>query len=188
MTSTNSVPIFDVRPATLADATEIEALIPLSIHALQADSYSQAQREAAIGPVFGLDTRLILDRTYLIARCGDALAGCGGWSRRRTVFGGDVSARDDALLDPATDAARIRAFFVHPEFARRGVGSLLMRCCEAEARAEGFTHLELTATLAGEPLYARHGFVATRRYEVELPNGEKLPLVLMRKIATAPLS
>lgn len=173
---------FTIRPAQPADTAAIAQLIPLSIHGLQAATYSASQRAAAIGPVFGLDTRLIEDGTYFVVEAGEQLAGCGGWSFRRTPFGGDASARDDAVLDPATEAARIRAFFVHPGWARRGVGSLIMTRCEAEAVARGFRRLELTATLAGEPLYARNGFAAVRRFDFELPGGEGLPLVLMEKV------
>jgi GNAT superfamily N-acetyltransferase len=172
---------FVIRPARAADIPAIAELLPLSIHGLQAETYSPAQREAAIGPVFGVDTRLIDDGTYFVVEAGGELAGCGGWSFRRTPFGGDASARDDAALDPTTEAARIRAFFVHPGWARRGIGSLIMRRCETEAAARGFRRLELTATLAGEPLYARHGFKALRRFDFDLPGGEGLPLVLMEK-------
>lgn len=172
---------FPIRPARASDIPAIAELLPLSIHGLQAATYSQSQREAAIGPVFGVDTRLIEDGTYFVVEDGEALVGCGGWSFRATPFGGDASARDDAVLDPGTEAARIRAFFVHPGWARRGIGSQIMRRCEAEAAARGFTRLELTATLAGEPLYERHGFVALRRFDFELPGGEGLPLVLMEK-------
>lgn len=173
---------FFIRPARTSDIAAIAELLPPSIHGLQAATYSQAQREAAIGPVFGVDTRLIEDGTYFVVEAGGGeLVGCGGWSFRRTPFGGDASARDDAVLDPETEAARIRAFFVHPGWARRGIGSLIMRHCEAEAVARGFRKLELTATLAGEPLYARHGFEALRRFDFALPGGEGLPLVLMEK-------
>ena len=172
---------FAIRPAQAADIPAIEALLPLSIHGLQADSYSRAQREAAIGPVFGVDTQLIRDGTYFVVEADGQVVGCGGWSFRRTPFGGDASARDEAELDPATDSARIRAFFVHPDYARRGIGSLIMRHCEAAAMARGFRRLELTATLAGEPLYARHGFEALKRFDFELPDGQGLPLVLMEK-------
>jgi len=175
---------FSIRPAQTSDIPAITDLLPLSIHGLQADTYSRAQREAALGPVFGVDTRLIEDGTYFVVEAKGELAGCGGWSFRATPFGGDASARDDAELDPATDAARIRAFFVHPAWSRRGIGSLIMARCEIEAIARGFRRLELTATLAGEPLYARHGFEALRRFDFQLPGGEGLPLVLMEKRLT----
>jgi N-acetylglutamate synthase-like GNAT family acetyltransferase len=178
---------FTIRPARAADIPAIAELLPLSIHGLQAETYSRTQREAAIGPVFGVDTRLIEDGSYFVVEAEDgSVVGCGGWSFRHTPFGGDDSARDDAELDPATEAARIRAFFVHPDWARQGIGSLIMRRCEAEAEARGFRRLELTATLAGEPLYARHGFEAVRRFDFELPGGERLPLVLMEKAIQEP--
>ena len=114
----------------------------------------------------GLDTTLIADRTYFVVEADGELAGCGGWSRRATLYGGDHTAgRDAALLDPAADAARVRAMYTHPDHVRRGVGSLILELCEAAAAAEGFRRLELAATLSGEPLYRRHGFVETERFE-----------------------
>jgi N-acetylglutamate synthase-like GNAT family acetyltransferase len=174
-------------PATLrlareSDIAAIEALIPLSARALQAATYSAAQIEAALGSVFAVDRRLITDGTYFVAERAEALVGCGGWSRRRTLFGGDSGVpRDDALLDPQRDAARIRAFFVHPACARQGIGSALMQACERAAASAGFATLELVATLAGEPLYTAFAFRRVERYELTLANGTKLPVVRMSK-------
>src|SRR5438067_821433 len=114
----------EVRPATDADIPALEQLIPASVRGLQASDYSAEQMEGAIGAVFGVDTALIRDGTYFVAETGSDVVACGGWSKRRTLFGSDhVSGKDDALLDPATEPARIRAFFVHPAWARRGIGS-----------------------------------------------------------------
>jgi N-acetylglutamate synthase-like GNAT family acetyltransferase len=175
----------DLRLASLDDIPAIEALIRRSVMELQAGEYSREQREGALGNVFGVDRRLIEDRTYFVVPGDPAgkLAACGGWSRRRTLFGSDdIAGKDDSWLDPAVDAARIRAFFVHPEWARRGLGSLIMSTCEVAARAAGFTKLELGATLTGVPLYARHGFHELERVEVPLSNGFRLPIVRMGKI------
>lgn len=170
---------FHIRPATPADAAAIERLIDRSVNGLQAGDYSPAQRRGAIGTVFALDPQLIEDGTYFAVDARDgAFAGCGGWSFRQKAHGGDAGT---ARIDPATDSARIRAFFVDPDFARRGVGSLIMQTCEAAARDAGFRSLELTATVTGEHLYARHGFVPERRYDIPLANGEGLPVILMRK-------
>lgn len=132
---------------------------------------------AASYTVMGLDTTLIADRTYWIVHSGDEIAGCGGWSRRATLYGGDHSAgRSTALLDPATDAARVRAMYTHPRWVRRGVGSLILRFCEEAAAREGFSRLELMATLPGEPLYRARGFV-----EVERITDGGVPLIRMTK-------
>ena len=169
-----------IRPATDADLAALRALIPAAVRGLSRGFYSDAQIESAIAHLFGPDTQLIADATYLVAEIDGALAGCGGWSRRATLYGGDQwKGAADPLLDPATDAARIRAFFVHPDFARRGVGSAILRACAAAAAAAGFRSLELVATLPGEPLYRAHGFEARERTEAVLPDGMKLPVVRM---------
>src|SRR5579863_3265396 len=148
-----------IRKAEVSDIPSLEELIPLSVRALQAGDYPEAAIEGALGTVFGVDRRLVLDGTYFVAEVDSGIVGCGGWSRRKTLFGSDHAPnKDDARLDPAVDAARIRAFFVHPHWARRGIGSRLMRACEEAAVAEGFSKLELAATLTGEPLYRAHGF------------------------------
>jgi GNAT superfamily N-acetyltransferase len=172
-----------LRLADERDTPSLGELIPLSARALQAATYTPAQIEGALGTVFAVDRQLIADGTYFVAERDGAIVGCGGWSRRKTLFGGDRGdvPRDDALLDPRSDAARIRAFFVHPAWARQGAGRMLMRACERAAIEAGFRALELVATLAGEPLYAASGFRALERYEIALANGRPLPAVRMAK-------
>ncbi|MGO9255171.1 MAG: GNAT family N-acetyltransferase [Bryobacteraceae bacterium] len=171
-----------IRLAALDDIPALEALIPLSVRKLQAETYSIAQIEAALGTVFGVDTQLILDGSYYVAQTGSAIVGCGGWSRRKTLFGGDhAPAKDDRFLDPAREPARVRAFFVHPAWARRGIGRAILAECEAAAAGMGFRTLELAATLAGVPLYAAGGFTAVESISVGLANGLILPVVRMRK-------
>ncbi len=144
-----------------ADVPALEALIAASARALGVGFYTPAETEAAITHVFGVDSALVADGSYFVAEADGTLAGCGGWSARRTLFGGDrFAAREDDRLDPATDAARIRAFFVAPASARRGVGAALLAGCEAAARAAGFANGALMATLPGVPFYAAHGYVA----------------------------
>jgi len=175
-----------IRTATVADIPALNGLIEASVRGLQADDYSPAQLDAALGSVFGVDRQLIADATYFIAEHGDALAGCGGWSRRRTLFGADaVADRDDSLLIPGIDAARIRAFFVHPDAARRGVGAAILSACEAAAAQAGFTALELGATLTGLPFYRRYGYEPLERRDAPLPGGGSLAIVAMRKSITA---
>ncbi len=173
---------FSVRVAVAADADALEQLIPLSVRGLQAEHYSPAQMEAALGPVFGVDRALIADGTYFVAEAAGAIIGCGGWSRRQAQFGGDrTRAGEDGFLDPARDAARVRAFFVHPDWPRRGVGSAILRAAEDAIRTAGFKQIMMVATLAGEPLYARHGYAAEARYDVPLRDGLVLPVVRMGK-------
>jgi GNAT superfamily N-acetyltransferase len=136
------------------DIPELEALIPLSVRALQACHYSLAQMEAALGPVFGVDRQLIRDGTYFIVERKAQIVGCGGWSKRRSLYGSDRTRTEpDLELDPAWDAARVRAFFVHPTWARRGIGRSIMAACERAIIAAGFRKVDIVATLAGEPLY-----------------------------------
>jgi GNAT superfamily N-acetyltransferase len=138
--------------------------------------------DGALGSVFGVDTQLIRDGTYFVAEAESVVVGCGGWSRRKTLFGSDSAKHgEDLLLDPRRDAARIRAFFVHPSWARRGIGSEIMRRSEAAALGAGFRRIEIVATLTGEALYQRFGYTAVERYEVPLANGCRLPVVRMTK-------
>jgi GNAT superfamily N-acetyltransferase len=174
---------FTIRLATDADIVVLEELIAASVNVLQANDYTAEQRAAALGTVFGVDSQLIRDGTYYAVEHGDEIVGCGGWSKRRTLFGSDQQAgREDALLEPARDAARIRAFFVKPGWERRGIGSLVMETCEQAARANGFVRLELGSTLTGVELYRVHGFVPEEKIEVRLRNGLSLPVVKMGKV------
>ena len=179
---------FALRVAERRDIPALEALIPLSTRELQAPHYSPAQIDGALGTVFAVDRQLIADRTYFVVEEGGVILGCGGWSKRKTLFGGDQGrhASEDTLLDPGREPARIRAFFVHPQWARRGIGMLLLRECERAAAAHGFGTLELVATLAGVPLYAAGGFRAVEHFEIPLANGRQMPVVRMSKtVATA---
>jgi N-acetylglutamate synthase-like GNAT family acetyltransferase len=171
-----------IRVAQNEDIAELEELVPLSVRALQEPFYSSAQMEAALGPVFGVDHQLIQDGTYLVAEHEEKVIGCGGWSKRVALFGGgSASANDTPQLDPKQHPARIRAFFVHPQWARRGIGRAILLACETALQETGFQKAELVATLAGEPLYAALGFTASRRYDLDLPNHLKLPVVQMSK-------
>jgi len=171
-----------LRLATFDDLPALRVLIPLSVRTLQAATYTEAQREGALATVFTVDTQLIRDGTYYVAQADDAIVGCGGWSRRKTLYGGDHTAiRDDQFLDPTSDPARVRAFFIHPDWARRGIGRAILSECEKAAAAAGFRTVELAATLAGIPLYEATGFAAVEAIDVPLTNGEKLPVVRMRK-------
>lgn len=173
---------FTLRVATEADVPALGALIEASVRGLQAGDYTAAQIELALKHVYGVDSQLIADGTYFAVEAAGMIVGCGGWSKRRTLFGGDHwRRREDDLLDVVKDAAKIRAFFVHPEWARRGIGTLLLEACERAARAAGFTRLEMGATLSGVPLYAARGYVARERLSVPLPEGEELPIVRMEK-------
>jgi GNAT superfamily N-acetyltransferase len=179
---------FALRVADWHDIPALEALIPLSVRELQAAYYSPPQIDGALGTVFAVDRQLISDGTYFVVEDGGVIVGCGGWSKRKTLFGGDQGrhASDDALLDPAREPARIRAFFVHPRWARRGIGTLILRECERAATAAGFSTLELVATLAGVPLYAAGGFRSVEEFEIPLANGGKMPAVRMSKAAAGP--
>ena len=171
-----------LRPATDADVPALRALIEQSVRGLSGGFYTPAQVESALRYVFGPDTQLIADGTYYVVEAEGDVVAAGGWSRRRTLYGGDqMRTGADPPLDPASEPARIRAFFVHPSWARRGLGRLLFNECLAAARAAGFRELELVATLPGEPLYAALGFAARERTTVALPDGEGLPVVRMTR-------
>lgn len=175
-----------IRQAALDDVPALEHLVIESVRGLQKDDYTPQQIEGALGTVFGVDKQLIRDGTYFVAEEAGAIVGCGGWSKRGTPFGSDdTPVKDDRLLDPTRDAARIRAFFVHPSYARRGVGTKLMEACEEAGKQYGFSRLELVATLTGEPLYARHGFDVVERFEIPLRNGARMPVVRMAKSVLA---
>jgi GNAT superfamily N-acetyltransferase len=189
---------FLVRIATPQDVPHLRELIEASVRGLQANDYTPTQIEAALHSVYGVDTQLIADGTYFAVEHDDPAApspritshespvtapvACGGWSKRKTLYGGDQYAqREDALLDPARDAAKIRAFFVHPQYARRGIGTLILEACEQAARAAGFTRLEMGATLSGVAFYRAKGYAAQENLQVPLANGEMLPIVRMSK-------
>ena len=160
----------------------MRALIPASSRALLAPYYTARQIESALASALGVDTQLVDDGTFFVAELDREAVGCGGWSRRRTPFGGDhAPSRDASLLDPQREPARIRAFFVDPRYARRGIGRSILAACERDARQAGFGSLELVATLGGEPLYAACGFTAGERFDVALEDGAALPVVRMRK-------
>jgi len=174
------------------DVPALRNLIVESVRALQTEDYSLAQREGALEGVFGVDSQLISDGTYLVAEVRTPekpewqMAGCGGWSQRKTLYGGDAwTQREDSLLDPDHDAAKIRAFFVHPDWSRRGVGTRILQACEDAARAAGFTRYEMGATLTGARLFGERGYMVLERIDVALKNGEKLPVLRMEKRAQA---
>lgn len=170
----------ELRPARHADIPVLQALIALSGRALSVGYYTPSQADAITRHVFGVDTQLIDDQTYYVIEHEGRIVACGGWSRRRTLFGGDQAKHGpDPLLDPATDPARIRAFFVDPAMARRGLGRQLIEACVAAARAAGFRSLELAATLPGEPLYLACGFAVLERFELDLPGNMRVPLARM---------
>ena len=171
-----------IRKAHLGDRAAIESLIAESARKLSLEDYSERQVEAAIRTVFGVDTDLILDETYFVAESDGRLIGCGGWSRRKTLFGGDRFAnRDSSELDPQRDAAKIRAFFVEPEHARKGIGRAILAACESEARAYGFRSIELMATLPGLKLYRACGYEGDERVEYQIGDNESIEFVPMRK-------
>lgn len=160
----------------------IRQLIAESARQLSREHYSDAQIEAAIATVFGVDTDLIEDGTYFVVEIDGQLAGCGGWSKRKTLFGGDqFSSRDAGYLDPQSERAKIRAFFIHPDHARKGIARAILMRCEDEARAQGFRALELMATLPGIEFYKSCGFVETGKFDLNLTDAVKLELVPMRK-------
>lgn len=173
---------FLIERARPAHVKCLNTMIPCSARTLSTGFYTPAQIEGAIKEIFGIDTQLIEDGTYFVARHGATIVGCGGWSRRRTLYGGDqMKDRQDELLDPEKEPARIRAFFVHPKWGRCGIGSALMQTCEKAALEGGFSTLALVATLPGEQLYKRFGYEVRKRYCHILSSGLKFPLVSMGK-------
>jgi GNAT superfamily N-acetyltransferase len=175
---------FTIRAATLADVPAIESLIAASAHGLGVGDYTREQMEGALQGAFGVDTQLLKDGSYFVAQAAAQLVGCGGWSFRRTLFGGDARAdRDPQPLDPRTDAAKIRAFFVHPKWARRGIGAALLERCERAAAQAGFRRFELMATLPGVRLYGARGYVPGEQIRWPLPNGLSIEFVPMSKSA-----
>ncbi len=178
-----------IRQAVTADIPILRNLIDASVRGLQTRDYTPSQIESALATVYGVDTQLIADGTYFVAEAEPSagaaafVVGCGGWSRRKTLYGGDQwTGREAALLDPGRDAAKIRAFFIDPSWARRGIGSMILEACENAAVAAGFTRFEMGATLTGVPLYQARGYIALENLEVPLANGESLPIVRMEKL------
>lgn len=177
----------NLRRALLSDVDALGAVIAASARGLSGGDYTPAQVEGALRGAFGVDTQLIRDGSYFVIECGARIAGCGGWSRRRTLFGSDARPdRDATELDPDKDAAKIRAFFIHPDFARRGLGTLLLERCEREAVMHGFRRFEMMATLPGIRLYAARGYVGGARVEWPLGEGLTIPFVPMVKDAPPP--
>ena len=173
---------FSLRKATLDDQPILEDLIAESTRGLSRQDYTDAQIEAALGTAMGVDTQLIRDGTFFVVEAAGAIVACGGWSKRKTLFGADGHAgRQSELLDPAHDSARIRAFFVRPAWARQGIGRALLQRCEAEARVAGFRTAELMATLPGRRLYQAMGYAEDERIEYDLGGGITIEFVPMRK-------
>jgi N-acetylglutamate synthase-like GNAT family acetyltransferase len=188
-----------LRLATPEDIPALRELIDRSVRELQAQDYTSAQIEGALKTVFGVDSQLIADGTYIVAEAGVPeaesklgtfavarlmIVGCGGWSKRKTLYGGDRwTEREDTMLDPLRDAAKIRAFFIHPDWARRGIGSMILEACEDAAKAAGFRRYEMGATLTGAKLFGARGYVAIEPISIPLVNGENLPVIHMEKQA-----
>src|ERR1700731_2093112 len=188
-----------LRLAVPEDVPVLRELIDASVRGLQTQDYTPAQIEGALNTVFGVDSQLIADGTYIVAQAGPnaiqrtgakhtqpelMIVGCGGWSKRKTLYGSDHwTGREDALLDPLCDAAKIRAFFIHPAWARRGVGGMILQACEDGARAARVTRFEMGATLTGAKLFGVKGYVAVRPISIPLVNGESLPVIHMEKQA-----
>src|SRR6266852_164403 len=188
-----------LRLAVPEDVPVLRELINASVRGLQTHDYTPAQIEGALKTVFGVDSQLIADGTYLVAvavpsgseshependGAANLIVGCGGWSKRKTLYGGDRwTGREDELLDLLRDAAKIRAFFIHPVWARQGIGGMILEACEAAARAAGFTRYEMGATLTGAKLFGVKGYVAVKPISIPLMNGEVLPVVHMEKRA-----
>jgi GNAT superfamily N-acetyltransferase len=183
-----------IRLATPQDIPILRELIHASVRGLQAQDYAPAQLEGALKTVYDVDSQLISDGTYFVAegtsdipgkKAGQRetlIVGCGGWSKRKTLYGGDIWAhREDTLLDPRKSAAKIRAFFVDPHWARHGIGSMILESCESAAKRAGFARLEMGATLTGVPFYRSKGYLAVENLEVPLQGGLMLQIVRMAK-------
>jgi len=189
-TSTTPKVTFNPRIATPEDILDIRLLIEASVRTLHISYYTPVQITAALKSVYGVDTTLILDKHYFVIENPNSdhtqdsrLIACGGWSNRNTLYGGDqYSSRDDNLLSPAEgDAAKIRAFFVHPDWARRGLGRLVLDACENAAREAGFREAEMGATLSGVPFYRKMGYIEFGRNDAVLEEGVILEVAKMKK-------
>lgn len=172
-----------IRKATIDDRSAIEQLIAQSVRGLSRDDYNERQIELSIRSVFGVDTDLILDDTYFVADFEDEIIGCGGWSKRKTLYGASsyASSRDAGELDPSIDAAKIRAFFIAPDWARKGVGTAILEACETEARSFGFRRAEMMATLPGVKLYEVRGYRGDERVDIDIGEDEKIVCIKMEK-------
>jgi GNAT superfamily N-acetyltransferase len=174
--------MLNLRMATFEDREALRVLIDRSARELNKADYRTEQIEGALQGAFGVDSQLIQDGTYFVVEAGAAIVGCGGWSFRRTLFGSDQRAeRDSGLLDPRTEPARIRAFFVDPAYARRGIGTLLLEKCESEARGRGFSRIELMSTLTGVRLYTARGYSGVERVYYDVAPGVAIEFVPMSK-------
>lgn len=173
-----------IRLAVMEDVRALQQLIPVSVRALSTTYYDSPQIESALTYMFGVDTQLIRDKSYFVAEAEGQIVGCGGWSKRSLLFGGDQwkSDQDGTLLEPGKDPARIRAFYVHPHWSRKGIGRQIISACENAARDAGFKKLELVATLPGEPLYSARGYTIAEPIEMALPDGQSLSGFRMEKI------
>lgn len=171
---------YSIRTATLNDQTEIESLIAESVRGLSRTDYDERQIELSIKTVFGVDTELIADETYFVAEADSKIVGCGGWSKRKTLYGASVYApsRNSAELNPELDAAKIRAFFIDPNWARKGIGKAILERCEREAKSHGFKSAEMMATLPGVKLYAVCGYAGEE--EVKVPVGENIDIICIK--------
>lgn len=171
---------FVLRKAELDDREALEKIIKASVRGLAKGIYDDRQIELSIRSVFGLDTDLIDDRTYFVVEHEEQIAGCGGWSRRKTLYGASSYAhsRDPEYLDPRTDAVKIRAFYIHPDFARKGLGTLILKACESEAANAGFRRAEMMATLPGVPFYETQGY--DRGEVTDVPIGDSQTIVCIR--------
>jgi GNAT superfamily N-acetyltransferase len=178
-----------IRPSTDEDIPYLKELIHLSVLELQKNDYSQVQLEKSLKLVYGVDTQLVKDGTYYTAELKDSdiqqvsIVGCGGWSQRKTLYGGDqFVGREDSWLNPEKgDPAKIRAFFIHPNYSRMGIGSKILERCEGEAEKKGFNRLEMGATLTGVPFYSAKGYQFIENADVPLDEGYVLPIVRMGK-------
>jgi GNAT superfamily N-acetyltransferase len=178
----NAPVAYSIRLATPHDIPALKTLMDAAIRILLRQHLPEEEVAASFS-VMGLDTQLIDDATYYAVEAHGRMAGCGGWSRRATLFGGNHTAgRSEELLDPARDAARVRAMYTHPEFARKGVGRLILAHCEAAAANEGFRKVELAATMSGLPLYRACGYVDIEPFREPTPTGVSVPLVKMGKV------
>ena len=174
--------MLNLRVATLEDREALRELIDRSARELSKGDYRAEQVEGALQGTFGVDSQLIQDGTYFVVEAGAALVGCGGWSYRRTLFGGDRRAeRDSGVLDPRSEPAKIRAFFVDPAHARKGIGTMLLEKCESEARRRGFSRVELMSTLPGVRLYSARGYSGVERVHHEVAPGVAIEFVPMSK-------